>query len=159
MSLKLLFDPATGRVLGAQAVGAEGVDKRIDVLAVAIRAGLTVEDLEELELSYAPPYGSAKDPINYAGFVASNVRSGDQPVCHTEDVAHRGRTRCCWTCGRPPRSPPGRSPAPSTSPWTTCATAWANCRATRRSWRSARWACAATWPAASWRRTGSAAAT
>ena len=88
MSLKLLFDPATGRVLGGQAVGAEGVDKRIDVLAVAIRAGLTVEDLAEQELSYAPPYGSAKDPINYAGFVASNVRSGDQPICHTEDVAH-----------------------------------------------------------------------
>ncbi len=88
MSLKLLFDPATGKVLGAQAVGAEGVDKRIDVLAVAIRAGLTVEDLRDQELSYAPPYGSAKDPINYAGFVASNVRSGDMPVCHTEDVAH-----------------------------------------------------------------------
>jgi peroxiredoxin family protein/rhodanese-related sulfurtransferase/TusA-related sulfurtransferase len=64
------------------------VDKRIDVLAVAIRAGLTVEDLRDQELSYAPPYGSAKDPINYAGFVASNVMSGDMPVCHTEDVAH-----------------------------------------------------------------------
>jgi NADPH-dependent 2,4-dienoyl-CoA reductase/sulfur reductase-like enzyme/peroxiredoxin family protein/rhodanese-related sulfurtransferase/TusA-related sulfurtransferase len=87
MSLKLLFDPATGRVLGGQAVGAHGVDKRLDVLAVAIRAGLTVEDLAEEELAYAPPYGSAKDPINYAGFVASNVRSGDQPICHTEDVA------------------------------------------------------------------------
>jgi NADPH-dependent 2,4-dienoyl-CoA reductase/sulfur reductase-like enzyme/rhodanese-related sulfurtransferase len=87
MSLKLLFDPKTGKVLGAQAVGADGVDKRIDVLAVAIRAGLTVEDLRDQELSYAPPYGSAKDPINYAGFVASNVRSGDMPVCHVEDVA------------------------------------------------------------------------
>jgi NADPH-dependent 2,4-dienoyl-CoA reductase/sulfur reductase-like enzyme/peroxiredoxin family protein/rhodanese-related sulfurtransferase/TusA-related sulfurtransferase len=88
MSLKLLFDPASGKVLGAQAVGAEGVDKRLDVLAVALRAGLTVEDLCDQELSYAPPYGSAKDPINYAGFVASNVRNGDMPVCHTEDVAH-----------------------------------------------------------------------
>jgi NADPH-dependent 2,4-dienoyl-CoA reductase/sulfur reductase-like enzyme/peroxiredoxin family protein/rhodanese-related sulfurtransferase/TusA-related sulfurtransferase len=88
MSLKLLFDPTTGQVLGGQAVGAEGVDKRIDVLAVALRAGLTVQDLRDQELSYAPPYGSAKDPINYAGFVASNVMSGDMPVCHTEDVAH-----------------------------------------------------------------------
>ena len=87
LSLKLLFDPKTGAILGAQAVGADGVDKRIDVLAVAIRAGLTVDDLKDLELAYAPPYGSAKDPINYAGFVASNVISGDMPVCHVQDVA------------------------------------------------------------------------
>jgi NADPH-dependent 2,4-dienoyl-CoA reductase/sulfur reductase-like enzyme/peroxiredoxin family protein/rhodanese-related sulfurtransferase/TusA-related sulfurtransferase len=86
MNLKLLFDMATGKVLGAQAVGADGVDKRIDVLAMAIRAGLTVEDLAEQELSYAPPFGSAKDPVNYAGFVASNVRLGDMPVCHVADV-------------------------------------------------------------------------
>jgi rhodanese-related sulfurtransferase len=87
LSLKLLFDPKTGAILGAQAVGADGVDKRIDVLAVALRAGLTVDDLKDMELSYAPPYGSAKDPINYAGFVASNVISGDMPVCHAEDMA------------------------------------------------------------------------
>ena len=87
ISLKLLFDPADGRVLGAQAVGADGVDKRIDVLALAVRAGMTVEDLKDVELCYAPPYGSAKDPVNYAGFVAANVRAGDGPVCHTEDVA------------------------------------------------------------------------
>jgi NADPH-dependent 2,4-dienoyl-CoA reductase/sulfur reductase-like enzyme/rhodanese-related sulfurtransferase len=86
ISLKLLFCPEDGKVLGAQAVGADGVDKRIDVLAVAIRAGLTVYDLEELELSYAPPYGSAKDPVNYAGFVASNVLRGDAALCHVEDV-------------------------------------------------------------------------
>ena len=86
ISLKLLFDPKTGKILGGQAVGASGVDKRIDVLAVAIRAGLSVFDLEELELSYAPPYGSAKDPINYAGFVASNIIRGDANICHTEDM-------------------------------------------------------------------------
>ena len=80
ISLKLLFDPQNGKVLGAQAVGADGVDKRIDLAAMAIRAGLTVEDLAEQELCYAPPYGSAKDPINYAGFVASNVMSGDMPI-------------------------------------------------------------------------------
>ncbi len=85
VSIKMLFDPADGRVLGAQAAGAKGVDKRIDVFAVAIRAGLTVQDLADLELSYAPPYGSAKDPINYAGFVASNVMSGYMPIAHTAD--------------------------------------------------------------------------
>jgi len=86
ISLKLLFDPDSGKVLGAQAVGAEGVDKRIDVLAVAVRAGLTVEALAQQELSYAPPFGSAKDPVNVAGFVASNVRSGDMGLCHVADV-------------------------------------------------------------------------
>jgi NADPH-dependent 2,4-dienoyl-CoA reductase/sulfur reductase-like enzyme/rhodanese-related sulfurtransferase len=86
ISLKLLFHPETGKVLGAQAVGADGVDKRIDVLAVAIRAGLSVFDLEDLELSYAPPYGSAKDPINYAGFVAANALRGDVGLCRVEEV-------------------------------------------------------------------------
>jgi len=87
ISLKLVFDPENGRILGAQAVGAEGVDKRIDVLAVAIRAGMSVFDLEELELSYAPPYGSAKDPVNIAGFVAANVLRGAVGICHAEEVA------------------------------------------------------------------------
>jgi rhodanese-related sulfurtransferase len=76
MALKLLFDSQNGKLLGAQAVGGGGVDKRIDVLAVAIQAGLTVFDLEDMELAYAPQYGSAKDPINLAGFVASNVLRG-----------------------------------------------------------------------------------
>ncbi|MDZ7618058.1 MAG: FAD-dependent oxidoreductase [Patescibacteria group bacterium] len=86
LSLKLLFDPESGKVLGGQAVGADSVDKRMDVLAVAIRAGLTVRDLADQELSYAPPYGSAKDPINYAGFVATNVLDGDVSICHAQDV-------------------------------------------------------------------------
>jgi NADPH-dependent 2,4-dienoyl-CoA reductase/sulfur reductase-like enzyme/peroxiredoxin family protein/TusA-related sulfurtransferase/rhodanese-related sulfurtransferase len=86
VSLKLLFDPKTGRILGAQAVGTAGVDKRIDVLATAMRAHMTVHDLKDLELSYAPPYGSAKDPVNYAGFVASNVLAGDVALCHVQDV-------------------------------------------------------------------------
>jgi NADPH-dependent 2,4-dienoyl-CoA reductase/sulfur reductase-like enzyme/peroxiredoxin family protein/rhodanese-related sulfurtransferase/TusA-related sulfurtransferase len=87
ISLKLLFDPESGKILGAQAVGADGIDKRIDVLALALRAGLTVRDLAEQELSYAPPYGSAKDPVNYAGFVAMNFLDGDVRLCHVEDVA------------------------------------------------------------------------
>jgi NADPH-dependent 2,4-dienoyl-CoA reductase/sulfur reductase-like enzyme/rhodanese-related sulfurtransferase len=86
MSLKLLFDPQTGRILGAQAVGTQGIDKRIDILAVALRAGMTVFDLQDLELCYAPPFGSAKDPVNYAGFVAANCIKGDMPICHTDDV-------------------------------------------------------------------------
>ncbi len=86
LSLKLLFDPTNGKILGGQVVGAHGVDKRIDVLAVAIRAGPTVDDLKDQELSYAPPYGSAKDALNYAGFVASNVMAGLVRICHVEDV-------------------------------------------------------------------------
>jgi rhodanese-related sulfurtransferase len=84
MTLKLLFDPETGQVLGAQAVGGAGVDKRIDVLAVAIQAGMTVFDLEEMELAYAPQYGSAKDPINMAGFVAAGLLRGEHPQVDVE---------------------------------------------------------------------------
>lgn len=75
MTMKLLFSPE-GRILGMQAVGEDGVDKRIDVAATAIRNGLTIHDLEELELCYAPPFGSAKDPVNFAGFVAGNILAG-----------------------------------------------------------------------------------
>ena len=87
MTLKLLFDPENGKVLGAQAIGAEGIDKRIDVISVAIRASMTVDDLKELQLSYAPAYGSAKDAVNYAGYVASNVMCGDVRICHAADIA------------------------------------------------------------------------
>jgi len=86
VSLKLLFHPTDGRILGAQAVGVDGVDKRIDVLATAIRAGMTVFDLENLELAYAPPYGSAKDVVNYAGFAAANAIRGDVGLCHVDNV-------------------------------------------------------------------------
>ena len=86
MTLKLLFEPETGRVLGAQAVGGAGVDKRIDVLAVAIQAGMTVFDLEEAELAYAPQFGSAKDPINMAGFVASGLLRGEHPQVDVEAI-------------------------------------------------------------------------
>ena len=75
-----------GRLLGAQAVGRAGVDKRIDVLATALRAGMTADDLAELELAYAPPYGSAKDPVNMLGFVAQNVLDGTMPQWHPADL-------------------------------------------------------------------------
>lgn len=86
MTLKLVFDPTSGQILGAQAVGGAGVDKRIDVLAVAIQAGMTVFDLEEMELAYSPQYGSAKDPINMAGFVAAGLLRGEHPQVDVEAV-------------------------------------------------------------------------
>ena len=86
MTVKTLFSPETGRLLGAQIVGFEGVDKRIDVLAAAVRMGMTGEALTELELSYAPPYSSAKDPVNMAGDVIENVRSGLVRQYHWHDV-------------------------------------------------------------------------
>ena len=76
MLLKLIFNPETGEIFGAQAVGKSGVDKRIDVLSTAIKAGLTIFDLPELELSYAPPFGSAKDPVNMIGYAAMNLSMG-----------------------------------------------------------------------------------
>jgi NADPH-dependent 2,4-dienoyl-CoA reductase/sulfur reductase-like enzyme/rhodanese-related sulfurtransferase len=76
MCLKLLIDPSSGEILGAQGVGTEGLDKRIDVLATAIRAGLTAPELADLELAYAPPFGSAKDPVNMLGYIAENLLSG-----------------------------------------------------------------------------------
>ncbi len=88
MNLKLIFAPDTGRILGAQVTGFDGVDKRLDVLATALRAGMTVWDLEELELAYAPPFGSAKDPVNMAGFVASNVLLGDLTLWYAQDYPH-----------------------------------------------------------------------
>jgi NADPH-dependent 2,4-dienoyl-CoA reductase/sulfur reductase-like enzyme/rhodanese-related sulfurtransferase len=86
MTLKLLFDPQCGKVLGAQALGGAGVDKRIDVLAVAIQACMTVFDLEEMELAYSPQYGSAKDPINMAGFVAAGLVRGEHPQVDVEQI-------------------------------------------------------------------------
>ena len=76
MTLKILFAPDTGRIFGAQIVGREGVDKRIDTIGVAMRLNGTVSDLKDLELAYAPPYSSAKDPVNMAGYVAENIRTG-----------------------------------------------------------------------------------
>lgn len=86
MSIKLLFKKDDGKLLGAQIVGYEGVDKRMDVLSTAMRAGMTVYDLEKLELSYAPPYSSAKDPVNIAGFAASNILKKDCSIFHWDEV-------------------------------------------------------------------------
>lgn len=87
ISMKVLYEKGTGRLLGAQLVGYDGVDKRCDILAVAIRAGLTASDLTELELCYAPPFGSAKDPVNYAGYAIENVLTGKIKTFHWDEVA------------------------------------------------------------------------
>jgi NADPH-dependent 2,4-dienoyl-CoA reductase/sulfur reductase-like enzyme/rhodanese-related sulfurtransferase len=85
MHIKVLFDPRDGKLLGAQVVGYDGVDKRLDVFATALRAGLTVADLKHLELAYAPPYGAAKDPVNMAGFIGENLLNGLVEFWYAED--------------------------------------------------------------------------
>jgi NADPH-dependent 2,4-dienoyl-CoA reductase/sulfur reductase-like enzyme/rhodanese-related sulfurtransferase len=80
--LKVIFRKSDGRLLGAQAMGQDGVEKRIDAIAMAIQMGATVYDLEEAELCYAPPYGSAKDPVNFAGMAPADVLRGDMPLTH-----------------------------------------------------------------------------
>jgi NADPH-dependent 2,4-dienoyl-CoA reductase/sulfur reductase-like enzyme/rhodanese-related sulfurtransferase len=86
MTLKLLFDPDDGTILGAQAVGGAGVDKRIDVIATAIRGGLRADELADLELAYAPQYGSAKDPVNVLGYIADNVLAGTERTAQWHEV-------------------------------------------------------------------------
>ncbi len=88
LTIKLLFLKPSGKILGAQVVGGNGVDKRIDVMAAMINQKATVYDLEELELAYAPPFGSAKDPVNMAGYVASNVLRGDVNIVHWSEIEH-----------------------------------------------------------------------
>ena len=90
ISLKLIFNKADGRIISAQAVGEEGVEKRIDVISMAIQKNATVFDLEEAELCYAPQFGSAKDPVNIAGMIAANVLRNDAQVSHWEDLGKEG---------------------------------------------------------------------
>lgn len=85
LTIKLLFSPDNGKILGAQITGRKGVDKRIDIIATAIRANMTVFDLINLELAYAPPFGSAKEPVNIAGMVAANIITRAMPVFHWQE--------------------------------------------------------------------------
>lgn len=89
LSIKVLFRKSDGKLLGAQVMGDAGVTKRIDSFAMALQKGFTIYDLEESELSYAPPYGSAKDPVNFAGMVAADILRGDMPIVHWGDVGNR----------------------------------------------------------------------
>ena len=86
VSFKMLYCPDTKKILGAQAAGKDGVDKRIDIMAVAQRAGMTIDQLQHLELTYAPPFGSAKDVINQAAFVANNIENGDAKAIHFDEL-------------------------------------------------------------------------
>jgi NADPH-dependent 2,4-dienoyl-CoA reductase/sulfur reductase-like enzyme/rhodanese-related sulfurtransferase len=86
IAMKILFRRSDGRLLGVQVLGEDGVPKRIDAFAMAIQAGMTVYDLEEVELSYAPPFGSAKDPVNFAGMVAADILRDEMPICHWDAV-------------------------------------------------------------------------
>lgn len=95
ISLKLTFHPETGAIYGVQGVGKQGVDKRIDVVATAIKGNLTVHDLPDLELAYAPPYSSAKDPVNMLGYVASHVVDGEVKVVHYDQIDRMVRDGAC----------------------------------------------------------------
>jgi rhodanese-related sulfurtransferase len=86
MAIKVLFRKSNGRLLGAQALGMDGIDKRIDVFATMIQLGATIYDLEEAELCYAPQFGSAKDPVNFAGMIAADILRGDLPLTHWHDA-------------------------------------------------------------------------
>lgn len=96
VSIKLLFSPDEGKILGAQVIGLQGVDKRVDVFATAIMSGATVVDLEELDLAYAPPYGSAKDPVNIAGYVAHNILKEDVRTAYWYDVDRVCEEKKCF---------------------------------------------------------------
>lgn len=93
LAMKILFNPQTGKLLGAQIIGKDGVDKRIDVFATALKAGMTVHDLENLELAYAPPFGSAKDPVNLAGMVAQHVITGEVQNSQWHEIANLDPTK------------------------------------------------------------------
>ena len=92
LHMKVLFHSENGRLLGAQIVGKSGVDKRIDVFATALMAGMTADDLVELELGYAPPFGAPKDPVNIAGMIAQNVLQGRVQLAQWDEVDHLDRS-------------------------------------------------------------------
>ena len=124
MAAKLIFDPNDGTILGAQIVGRNGVDKRIDVIATAMAGGITADRLADLELAYAPPFSSAKDPVNLLGYMAENVLSGDCDVVdpHELDELVDAGMDPRWTCAPRRSTPPARSPDRSTYRSTRCAT-------------------------------------
>ncbi len=102
MTMKVIFEKPTLRILGAQIIGSDGVDKRIDVIAAAVRAGLTAPELSELELSYAPPYSSAKDPVNVAGYMIEDIALGKVRQFHYEDIARLDGSKASLVDARTP---------------------------------------------------------
>ena len=149
--LKVIFRKSDGRLLGAQALGMDGVEKRIDALAMAIQMGATVYDLEEAELCYAPPFGSAKDPVNFAGMVPADVLRGDMPLCHWNSL----NNGFLLDVRNPPEIAAEACRAHSTSRCRSSGHAWVSFRGTARFSLSAAQRCAATTRRASFCRTGS----
>ena len=150
MFIKALFAPSDGKLLGAQVLGWDGVDKRIDVFAMALRAGMSVFDLEHVELSYAPPFGAAKDPVNMIGFQASNLLRGRHQASGTRRTirsapprrpSSTSEPRLSTTTGTSPRRP--IFPTPSFEPGST------RCQQTGPSTATAALGSAATSPTAS----------
>ena len=135
LGLKVIFRKSDGKVLGAQSLGHDGpaVDKRISALAMAIQMGATIYDLEETELCYAPQFGSAKDPVNFAGMVAANVLRGDMPISHWDSL----EAPSSWTCASRWNWSWRACRARSTSPWVSSARASKNSLVTARSTSSA----------------------
>jgi NADPH-dependent 2,4-dienoyl-CoA reductase/sulfur reductase-like enzyme len=129
IAMKVLFRKSNGRLLGAQAVGFDGVDKRISVLAAYLQMGATVHDLAQAELCYAPQFGSAKDPVNFAGMMAGDVLHGDMPLSHWPAAS----TGFVLDVRQPPELAVEALPARSTSRCPNCASGSASCRATARS--------------------------
>jgi NADPH-dependent 2,4-dienoyl-CoA reductase/sulfur reductase-like enzyme/rhodanese-related sulfurtransferase len=111
MAIKLLFDRKDGRILGAQIVGGEGVDKRIDVIATAITAKMTVDDLTDLQMAYVPQFGSAKDAINMAGYVASNILHGDSPTSYWDELESQDENICILDVRTKPEFGAGAAPS------------------------------------------------
>ena len=128
LAIKVLFRKSDGRLLGAQVLGEDGVAARVNAFAMAIQMGGTMYDLEEAELCYAPPFGSAKDPVNFAGMVAADVLRGDMPLTHWQSVT----TGSSSTSGILRSSPSSRCLARSTFPSRNSVLAWANSPATAR---------------------------
>ena len=155
IAMKVLFRKSDGRLLGAQAVGHDGVDKRISVLAAYLQMGATVYDLEQAELCYAPQFGSAKDPVNFAGMVAADVLRGDMPLSHWNTA----KTQFVLDVRQPPELAVEACRARSTSRCPSCASGSASCRETARSTSSAARGSAPTTRRASCCRTASRHAT
>jgi len=119
IAMKVIFRKSDGRLLGAQALGEDNVDKRISALAVAIQMGATIYDLEEAELCYSPQFGSAKDPVNFAGMVAAGVLRGDMPIRHWNPPGRNSSSTCAspwnspWSRRRGGQHPAGPAPGAS----------------------------------------------
>ena len=129
IAMKVLFRKSNGRLLGAQALGQVGVDKRISAFAAMLQMGATIYDLEEVELCYAPAFGSAKDPVNFAGMVAADILRDDMPISHWSTAKNgflldvRQPLNSLWRMCR----------RRSTSRWESLEAVWMNCPATKRS--------------------------